>query len=194
MPIPTSILSGKYEELQKTDWFSNGSKRQFKHKNRSDYTEIGKINVKNVIDKSFKYWKFGQINFRSGKQKGEGAKIYAITKQVAKLNLSFCCLQELKYRNTGKQLITLDSGGKYEFHWCGTKKRREGGVGMLIKIDKEIVVKDPDLEDPRMIAIDMKVYGFIVRVVNVYAPTESGGSELQKNSFYQSLKKACVKN
>ena len=160
----------------------------------SDYTEIGKINVKNVNDKSFKYWKFGTINIRSGKQKDEGAKIYSITKQVAKLNLSFCCLQELKYRNTGKQLITLDSGEKYEFHWCGMRKRREAGVGMLIKIDKEIVVKDPDLEDPLIIAIDMKVYGFNVRVVNVYAPTESGGSELQKDSFYKSLKKACVKN
>ena len=62
----------------------------------------------------------------------------SITKQVAKLNLSFCCLQELKYRNTGKQLITVDSGEKYEFHWCGMRKRREAGVGMLINIDKEI--------------------------------------------------------
>ena len=74
------------------------------------------------------------------------------------------------------------------------EKEAEAGVGMLIKIDKEIVVKNPDLEDPRIIAIDMKVYGFNVRVVNVYAPTESGGSELQKDSFFQSLKKACVKN
>ena len=73
---------------------------------------------------SFKTWEFGTVNIRSGKEKDEGAKIYAIAKQAAKLKLSICCLQEVKYRNTGNKLIELDSGEKYEFHWCGMKKKK----------------------------------------------------------------------
>ena len=64
------------------------------------------------INKCFKYWKFGTVNIRSGKEKDEGSKIYGIAKQVAKLNLTFCCLQEVKYRNNGKKLVELDSGEK----------------------------------------------------------------------------------
>ena len=109
------------------------------------------------INKGFKYWKFRKVNIRSGKEKDEGSKIYGIAKQVAKLNLTFCCLQEVKYRNNGKKLVELDSGEKYEFHWCGMKKRREAGVGILIKCDKDITIDGPDYEDPRIIAFNMKI-------------------------------------
>ena len=59
------------------------------------------------INKYFKSWKFGTVNIRSGKEKDEGSKIYGI--EVAKLNLTFCCLQEVKYRNIGKKLVELGS-------------------------------------------------------------------------------------
>ena len=66
---------------------------------------------KNVINcRAFQKWKFGTVNIRSGKEKDEGAKVYAIAKQIAKLELSFCCIQEVKYGNSGKKLIELDSG------------------------------------------------------------------------------------
>ena len=67
----------------------------------------------------FKKWSFGTINIRSGKEKEEGAKIYAVVKEVNRAGLLFCCLQEVKYRNTGSKLIVLDTGESYEFHWCG---------------------------------------------------------------------------
>ena len=69
----------------------------------------------------FHKWQFGSINLRSGKEKDEGAKMYMVAKEVAGANLAFCCLQEVKYRNSGKKLINLDSGEKFEFHWCGMK-------------------------------------------------------------------------
>jgi hypothetical protein len=91
-------------------------------------------NVNNSLtDKHFHPWKFGTINIRSGKEKFEGAKIYAITKEVAKTNLDFCCLQEVRYRGTGRNIIELDSGQKYEFLWCGQNKRRDKGVGFFDK-------------------------------------------------------------
>ena len=142
----------------------------------------------------FKKWKFGTINIRSGKEKDEGAKLYSITKQVAKAGLSFCCLQEVKYRNSGKKLIVLDSGEQYEFHWCGMKKRRTAGVGLLIKVDKDIAITDPDVNDPRVISANLTLYGFRVRIVNAYSPTESDCSENKKDDFYKALRNACKKN
>ena len=141
----------------------------------------------------FKDWKFGTINIRSGKEKDEGAKIYSVTKEVEKAGLSLCCLQEVKYRNSGSRLIELDSGEKYEFHWCGMKKRRTAGVGLLIKIDKDITIDDPDVNDPRIIATNLTLYGFKVRIVNAYSPTETDCSESKKDDFYRLLKKACIK-
>ena len=121
------------------------------------------------------------------------AKIYSITKEVARAGLSFCCLQEVKYRNSGRKLIELDSGEKYEFHWCGMKKRRTAGVGILIKVDNDIKINDPDVLDPRVIATNLTIYGFNIRIVNVYSPTETDISDSKKNDFYRLLREACQK-
>ena len=143
--------------------------------------------------KQFKDWSFGTINIRSGKEKDEGAKIYSLTKEIAKAGLSFCCLQEVKYRNSGKKLIRLDTGECYEFHWCGMKKRREAGVGLLIKVDQNIVINRTYILDPRIISINIKIYGFNTRIVSVYSPTETEKNKTKKDSFYRLLLKACHK-
>ena len=79
-------------------------------------------------------WKFGTVNIRTGKETSGGAKLYMIIKEVTRANLEFCCLQEVRYRNTGKKMIKLDTGEAYIFWWCGMKKRRDGGVGILVKV------------------------------------------------------------
>ena len=81
----------------------------------------------------FHEWKFGTLNIRSGKEKLEGARMYEITKEVARANLTFCILQEVRHRNTGKKVIELNNGERYNFLWCGKKKRRDAGVGVLIR-------------------------------------------------------------
>ena len=116
-----------------------------------------------------------------------------ITKEVARAGLAFCCLQEVRYRNTGKQRIRLDSGEEYDFLWCGMKKRRDAGVGFLIKIDATITATDPDICDPRIMAINMTIAGFRVRIINGYSPTNIDGSTSQKEEFYRKLRKACIK-
>ena len=88
------------------------------------------------IANHFYTWKFGSINIRSGKEKSEGSKMYIIAKQVAQANLSFCCLQEVRHRNTGRKIISLDTGEEYLFIWCGQKRRRDAGVGILIRKSK----------------------------------------------------------
>ena len=86
--------------------------------------------------------------------------MYTVAKEAAKSGLAFCCLQELKYRKFGKKLIRLDSGECYEFHWAGNKKKREAGVAILIRVDPNIQIKDPDIQFARLIRMDLVVYGF----------------------------------
>ena len=73
------------------------------------------------------------------------------------------------------------------------KKRRTAGVGILIKCDKNVEIDGPDSEDPRLLCFNLKIYGFNIRLVNVYAHTEISGSTNQKDIFYRSLLKACEK-
>ena len=130
--------------------------------------------------KNFKTWNFATLNIRSGTEKDEGAKIYSIAKEVAKSQLAFCCLQEVRWGDVGAKIIRLDSGEEFEFHWSGYKKKRQAGVGILVRIHIDIDISTPDFSDPLVMAIDLKVNGFNIRVVNGYAPTEADGTEQQK--------------
>ena len=138
-------------------------------------------------------WRFGSINIRTGSQGDEGYKMYSITKEVVKSKLDLCCLQEVRYRNQGNKVITANTGESFVFYWCGQKKRRNAGVGVLIKKCKEVHFDEPDIRDPRIMAMNIQVKGFSIRLVNVYSPTNCDGSESQKDTFYRLLKKACVK-
>jgi len=41
-------------------------------------------------------------------------------------------------------------------------------------------------------AMNAIVYGFKIRLVNVYSPTNTDGSTLQKDAFYRKVKKICI--
>ena len=113
-----------------------------------------------------------------------------ITKEIARAGLTFCCMQEVRYRNTGNRVIRLDTGEEYEFFWSGNKKRRDAGVGILIKKDTSIIIEKPDFSSPRFLAINLKIFGFNVRVINAYSPTNIDGSPQAKDEFYRMLRKA----
>ena len=78
--------------------------------------------------------------------------------------------------------------------WSGPKRRRDAGVGFLVKVDKDIVASDPDTESSRIIAMNIIVHGFKIRLVNAYSPTNTDGSIGQKDDFYRKLRKACKPN
>ena len=63
----------------------------------------------------FHQWKFGTLNTRSREEKLEGARMYAITKEVGRANLSFCCLQEISQRITGKKFGRLKKSSGYSY-------------------------------------------------------------------------------
>ena len=142
---------------------------------------------------SYKKWSFGTINIRTGAEKDEGAKIYAVAKEVVRFNLMFCCLQEVRWIGIDSKVIQLDTGETFEFHWSGYKKKREAGVAILIRVHPDIEINTPDINEPRIIAMNIKIYGFNLRIVNSYAPTEANGTESQKQLFYTTLNKATIK-
>ena len=93
--------------------------------------------------RNFKNWNLGCINIRSGKEKGEGAKMYTIAKEIDRAGVLICCLQEVRFRNRGKRRIG------FLLEW--TEKKREMGVGVLVRVDKNIITSEPDTNDPRVI-------------------------------------------
>ena len=52
------------------------------------------------------------------------------------------------------------------------EKRRQDGVGILFLDDKEIKFDDPDVKDPRIMLFNVKIFGFKIKLLNVYAPSE----------------------
>ena len=107
-----------------------------------------------------KSWKLGCINIRSGKEKSEGAKMYAVAKEIDRLGITVCCLQEVRYRNNDKRTISLPSGAEYDFIWSGPKRRRDNGVGFLVKVDRNIVAEEPETQDTRVIAMNINIIWF----------------------------------
>ena len=54
-------------------------------------------------------------------------------------------LQEVCWRDTGCELIQLDTDDNYEFYWFGYKKKvKLFGVGNLIKIEKNVEINKLD--------------------------------------------------
>ena len=87
-------------------------------------TGKSKINSNNSFKNThnFKNWKLGSVNICSGKEKSEGAKMYAVAKEIDRLGIAVCCLQEVRYRNNDKRTISLPSGTEYDFIWSGPKR------------------------------------------------------------------------
>ena len=178
-------------EPQKWSLPEEGKTQQLTKLNRICIDETHKYNYKKSNQfNSFHNWKFGTLNVRSGKEKLEGARIYEITKEVARAKLNFCVLQQVRHRNTGRKIIELNSGERYVFLWCGKKKRRDAGVGILIKKERGLAFSEPDFNDPRVMSLNMSIHGFKIRLVIGYSPTNISDSESLKDEFYRNLKKS----
>ena len=46
---------------------------------------------------------------------------------------------------------------------------------MLIKKCKEITFEEPDIMDARLMAMNIRIRGFNIRIINAYSPTNCGG-------------------
>ena len=61
--------------------------------------------------------------------------MYMIAKEVAKLNLAFCVLQEVRHRNTGNKIQEKN------FSFIGVAKRNDGTLvlGYLLKLTQKFI-------------------------------------------------------
>ena len=134
--------------------------------------------------KNFHQWRIGTINIRTGKY---DEKLERTVHEIHKAKLSICCMQEVRRIKTGSALITIDNQN-YEIYWSGLSLKRIHGVGITVKVDKDIIVEEIKNINARIIVADVNVYGCSVRIINCYAPTEDDTST-SKDTFYTMLRK-----
>ena len=143
----------QYDYRQICLWTRSTFKSVFKLYAQWLKPQKNQINQKNLYQK---IQKLVICNIKCGKEKDERAKIYSVAKEIAKSNLAFCCSQEVRWRNIGSIIITLDTGESFEFHWAGYRKKREAGTGILIRIDPNIEINSPNVNGARVMGIDLK--------------------------------------
>ena len=81
--------------------------------------------------------------------------MYMVANEIDKAGLIFCFLQEVRHRGSNKKLIRLHNGNQLLFMWRGKKKRRDAGVGILIRVGNDIEYSEPDISNPRLLEIDL---------------------------------------
>ena len=79
-----------------------------------------------------------------------------------------------------KKLSISTQGECYVFYWCGMKKIRDTDVKILIRQCKGITHNDPGTMNAWMMAMNMKIKSYVIRLVNAYAPTNCDSSESKK--------------
>ena len=88
----------------------------------------------------------------------------------------------------GKELLKPKVGNKSLFP---PEAMHHPGKWTFKTQGRNISVDEPDYSDPRVLGINVCIYGFKTRFVNVYSPTNIDGTANQKDEFYRKVKKAC---
>ena len=105
---------------------------------------------------------------------------YMICKEA---NLDVVCIQEVRRLNEGSV-----SHLGYDFYWTGTKSKRIYGVGIAVRKCPEILIQSVIHSSCRIMAMDLSIRGFKIRIISVYAPTEDKPLST-KQSLYRELRK-----
>ena len=103
----------------------------------------------------------------------------------AALRHSVCCMQET--RRTGSGVL---QNNNTQFIWSGYKKKREGGVGIMIAENVQLV--DINTVSPRILQIMIKINNIKMAITNCYSPTNEA-KDSTKDTFHDLLSK-CIKN
>lgn len=131
-------------------------------------------------------WKIGTINVRTCK---DDHKLEHAVQEIHKANLEICALQEVRRLKQGSAIVECGNT-KYEIHWSGHSLKRQHGVGFVVKVDPNVELDQVEYLDARIVVLQARVYGCLLKVINCYAPTEDSGDS-SKELFYKNLKKQC---
>ena len=145
-----------------------------------------KTNVSNVRSKhkakKFHNWKLGQINIQSC---SDDFRLDEMIKDCKAANLDIVCIQEM--RRLGEGSVCHEG---YNVYWSGMKAKHIYGVGIAVKKSPNVNINGVINISPRLMAIDLMMMGFKLRIVSAYAPTEAK-SLATKKSFYRELNQIC---
>ena len=89
--------------------------------------------------------------------------------------------------------MVAKSGAKYSFYWTGMKRKREYGVGILIKQMPSVEIGQIKHINERLMTADLLIFGLSVKITSNYAPHEKL-KDYKKAEFYRALKKIVPEN
>ncbi|XP_066914954.1 uncharacterized protein [Clytia hemisphaerica] len=150
-------------------------------------SSIGVTGGFKTIEQTFYKWNIGTINVRTCK---DDLKLERVVQEIHKANLEISAIQEVRRLKQGSATVKCDNS-KYEIYWSGHSLKRQHGVGFVIKVDPNVEIVQVEYVDARIIVLQTKVYGCLLKVINCYAPTEES-SDSSKDLFYRNLNKQFV--
>ena len=128
--------------------------------------------------KEYQKWSIGQLNIQT---LSDDIKLDLTLQECHRANLDVICFQEVRRLNTG----SLTHHG-FSFYWSGLRRHKKHGVAIAIRKCNYITIESIHNINARIMAIDLMVRGFKVRVISCYAPTLYT-SLSTKQSFYKDL-------
>lgn len=129
----------------------------------------------------------GSINVRTATCDAKCEEV--IAREADHANLTICGLQETRRLKKGEVILNIPGKkSQYIFHWSGFERKREYGVGLLIRKSPFIQVENVNSHGPRHISASIVIKGCKVFVISAYAPTETATASA-KSAFYCELNK-----
>lgn len=106
-------------------------------------------------------------------------------------NLDIVCLQEVhRIGNDSARIKSIYSDTVYDIFWQGHSRYHQQGVAICIKKSPNIqVLEIAPSSNARIMTAYVRVYGYVLKIVNIYAPTDST-SRPTKLKFYRELRAA----
>jgi len=139
-----------------------------------------KINVKN-----YPTFNITTVNVRTAK---DDIQLQYLVSKFDLKKLDIVCLQEVhRIGNDTASISSLYSDTNYDVYWQGHKKFYREGVAICVKKVKYIHVLEVVASDnSRIMTMYVRIFGFVLKIVNIYAPTDSASRSL-KVKFYKEL-------
>ena len=129
----------------------------------------------------------GSINVRTATCDAKCEEV--IAREADRANLTICGLQETRRLKKGEVILNIPGKkSQYIFHWSGFERKREYGVGLLIRKSPFIQAENVNYHGPRHISASIVIKGCKVFVISAYAPTETATASA-KSAFYCELNK-----
>ena len=144
-------------------------------------SEKKKKNLKK--DQTSRSIKVATINVRTCK---DDMKLAEIVKTASQLKLDVLAMQETRRLSSGITTFVDKSIYGWQLIWSGHKRKRQHGVAILLAPHVTLEEYEVFL-DARVITAKVRVGNMRLALLNVYAPTNSNGSDSAKSGFYRAI-------